>query len=307
MKQFNNITISLKKGRILAVLLFTLILISPNNISAQSLSLSLAPTVTELVIKPGKSAVLKYKLRNIGDPAIIKIEVTPFETKEKIPIDFELNNQALRLGEPIFLKNSASEDLFLNVSIPEETPEKDYYFNLVVQSQPPPIQEGTANIRAKITVMSNLLITVTKEGETEIKPNMSLFEIIPKHKINLLGFKINLFDSYQDIPVILVVDNKGKNLIKPRGEIVVRGPFWQNKEYKITGENVLAGLHKQISLEIPGFFIGNYKLSANLSFGEGTPAIFGSTQFTVIPIRLMLILLTLSILSLLIFSKLRKN
>ncbi|OGK41927.1 hypothetical protein A2954_02665 [Candidatus Roizmanbacteria bacterium RIFCSPLOWO2_01_FULL_37_12] len=261
-------------------------ILNTSPVRAQSISLSIAPTLTELTIKPGRSAIFSYNFKNMGDPSIFKFRIEPFNLKDKTPIFFELNNSDIKLEEPVFIKNSASEQLYLRVAVPEETPEKDYYYNFIAESQPPPTQEGTANIRAKITVQSLLLITVTEAGQVEIKPKISLFEVIPKHKINLLDFKLNLFNSYEKVPVVLIIDNKGKNLIKPRGEITVRGPLWQTKIYDIKAQNVLAESQKRISLKLPGNFFGNYKLSTSVSFGEDTPALFASTSLVVLPIKL---------------------
>ena len=283
-------------------------------VCAQQLSLSLSPTLTELAIKPGQSTVIKYRLTNIGDPTITKIRLLPFEAKDnqgnirikeslQSPIQFKLEKENLKLEEPFFLRNSASQELWLSVNVPEDTPTKDYYFSLLAEAQPPPSQEGVINVRAKVSVGSNLLISVTKKGEIEIKPKISLFEVIPKNKISLLGFRINLFASFEKIPVVLVVENKGKNLIKPQGEIILKGPFWQRKRYEIKPQTVLAQSQRQTSLELPGFFLGNYSLSANLSFGQGTPTHYASTSFLVLPIKLIILLTIIMILVIFFWKK----
>ena len=287
-------------------------------VSAQQVSLSLSPSLIELAIKPGHSTTLRYKLNNIGDPAIVKISILPFEAKDNLgnikisnslqsPMHFELENVDIKFQEPFFLKNSGSEELFLGISVPDGTPAKDYYFFLLTESQPPPPQEGVANIRAKTSLASNLLITVTKEGEVEIKPKISLFEIIPKNKINLWGFRLSLFTSFEKIPVVLVVENKGKNLIKPRGEIILRGPFWQSKRFEIQPQNVLAQSQRQTSLELPGLFLGGYKLSSAISFGEDTPTLFASTSFVVLPIKFTILITIVIILVLFFWTKFRKD
>lgn len=299
--------------------------------SAQQVSLSLSPTLTEIAIKPGRSTGIQYKLVNLGDPSIVKIRILPFEPKDSLgnislqtssqsPINFEIENSLIKLEEPFFLKNSASEDFSLNLSITEDTPQKDYYFTLLAESQPPPVQEGVSNIRAKVSLGSNLLITVTKKGEVEVKPKISLFEVASKNKLSLFGLNINLFDSFENIPLILVVDNKGKNLIKPRGELILRGLLWQAKRFEIKPQNVLAESQKLLAVEsendssnsksltsnsltLPGFFIGSYRLSANISFGEGTPTLYASNSFFVLPIKLT-ILMT-AVITLVLFLRIR--
>ena len=275
--------------------------------SAQAVSLSLSPTLTEIAIKPGISTSIKYKIENRGDPAIVNIQILPFDTNQKSPVSFSLDNSNVKLAEPFFLKNSDSLEVIVNLQVPQESAQRDYYYNFIIESQPPPSQEGTANLRAKISLKSPLLITVTGDGEVEIKPKISLFEITPKNKINLLGFKINLFNSFERVPVVLVVDNKGKNLIKQRGQINVRGPFWQSRRYEIKSENVLSESQKKISLNLSGFIFGYYKISANLSFGEGTPSIFASTSFIVLPIRITVFASAVFILLIFLIYKFKKS
>src|SRR3989344_969653 len=249
----------------LNILLFcsltTIYFLLSTSVSAQQLSLSLTPTLSELAIKPGQSVGIKYKLINFGDPSIVKMRILPFEAKDNRggltfknslegPIGFELENRDIKLEEAFFLKNSTSLDLLLNIRVPDETPGKDYYYSLVAESQPPPTQEGAVNVRTKVMVGSNLLITVSKDGRVKIKPKISLFEVVPKNKIGFLGYKINLFNSFEKIPLILVVENKGRNLIKPQGEIVVSGLFGQVKKIEIKPQNILAESQRLFSTDL---------------------------------------------------------
>ena len=309
----------MKRLAITLIISLTLLLELAVTVNAQQVSLSLSPTLTELAIKPGRSAVQRYKLTNLGDPSIVKIRILPFEARDTLgninikntlqsPIRFELENESPKLEEPFFLKNSASQELFLNVHIPEGTPAKDYYFAILAESQPPPTQEGVANVRAKISVASHLLITVTKEGRIEIKPKINLFQVIPKNKIRLFGLEINLFNSFEKIPVVLMLENKGKNLIKPQGEIILRGPLWHSKKFEIKPQTVLAKSQRKFEVEsLSSSFLGGYKLSATISFGQGTPILYASTSFIVLPIKLT-ILISIGITLVLFFaSRLRKS
>jgi len=304
--------------------LYFLLYTSP--VSAQQLSLSLTPSLNELAIKPGQSVVLKYKFTNIADPSIVTFRILPFEPRDILgnigiktslqnPISFELKDEIIKLDEAFFLKNSASQEILLRVSVPENASEKDYYFVLLAESQPPPPQEGVANVRAKVLVGSNLLITVTKEGQVEILPKISLFEVIPKNKITLFGSKLNLFDSFDKIPAVLVVENKGKNLIKPRGEIALKGSLWQSKKFLILPQTVLAESQRLIkidsqpdkSLLLSGFFLGSYQLAATVSYGEGTPTLYASTTFIALPIKLTILVTAAIILLLFLGKKLRNH
>ena len=165
-----------------------------------------------------------------------------------------------------------------------------------------PHQDGTSAPRAKATIGSNILITVTKTGDVDIKGKIALFDILKK------GLKI--FDSNQKTPIVLIVENKGKNLIKPQGKIVLRGNFGEQAKYKIIPRNILSESQRLIeaspsalvynqqpaSLVLSGFFIGRYTLSTTVSFGNGTPNLYATTSFIAIPYKLTLaIIFSLSI------------
>ncbi len=272
---------------------------------AQQPSVSLSPTLTELAIQPGRSTNVRYKFTNAGDPAIIKFRVESASTNPESPLQFKILNEEIELNKEIFVKNSFSEDILLNITAPEGIKEQDYYFDFFIEVQPPPAEEGKGNLRAKITLQSPLLIIVTSTGQVEIKPKITIFDLVPNRKIEFMGFRLNLMDSFRKVPLILIIENKGKNLLKPRGEIIIRGPFGKSNSYPIDQTPILAGSQKRIELDLPGSFIGNYKVSANLTFGEGTPALFAASSFTVMPFKLTITLVILLLLYLIIKKKLK--
>lgn len=312
-----NIYIKLSVVLFLYTLFFILNSVSAH---AQQVSLSLSPSLTEIAVKPGQSVLTEFTFKNTGDPAIIKFRVEPLNKKTGDKIIFDLNNTDVRLEEQYFFKNSDSKELFLGIRIPEQIQEKDYYFNFIAESLPPPTQEGTVNIRAKITLLAPLLITVTREGVIEIKPKISMLEVVPKYRFNFLGFKFNLIDSFQPIPVVLEVSNKGKNLIKAGGELTVRGPFWQSKNYEFSPQIILAESQSRMniktdnpnrqdstSLLLPGLFAGKYNLSTVLTFGEGTPTLYSTMSFIVLPFKLISVTVPVLIITYFLLRKIKKT
>ncbi|OGK17590.1 hypothetical protein A2774_04760 [Candidatus Roizmanbacteria bacterium RIFCSPHIGHO2_01_FULL_39_12c] len=286
--------------------------------SAQQISVFFTPILNEIAVKPGQSIDLQYRLNNNGDPAIIKLRILPFEPEGnsgnikiisslQSPIEFSLQHQEIQLEKPFFLQSSTSKQFNLNIAIPEYASGKDYYFGLVAETQPPPLQEGAVSLRSKTSVISKILLMVTKDGSLEIKPQINLFEVVPTHKINLFGMNVNLIDSLKPIPVVLSLDNIGNNLIKARGEIILRGPFWQSKSIDFKPKTILARSQRQTKIEFPGKLIGNYRLSANLSFGEGTPTVFASTSLTVLPVKITIFLFTIISLLLLYIRLMHKR
>lgn len=293
------------------------------NVNAQSVSLSLSPPLLEVFIKPGKSPMVAYNLQNYGDPVICQVKVLPFEPKDNYgnirikpefegPIVFSLDNADLKLEQPFFLKSKGRQQILLRLRVPEGAPEGDYYYTLLVETQPPPVTEGKASGRAKVTIGSNILITVTKSEAVQIKGKIALFDVLPRFKLNLGFGELKIFDSNDKIPVVAVVENQGKNFIKPEGEITLRGNFGETAKYDILPQNILSQSQRllsatpsaqidcssekkapifcqtPISLLLSGFFIGKYNLSISVFFGENTPKLFASTSFIALPFKLIL-------------------
>lgn len=315
----------MKKFIIILVTLFLSSIIyhlSSGIIYAQQITLSISPPLLEVLIKPGKSILIAYRIENLGDPVIIKPVILPFipqdneggikiEDEFSGPIRFELDNSYIKFNQPFFLKTRQSDQLLLRIRVPEGAPNGDYYYTLLAETQPPPTLEGISSSRAKATIGSNILITVTDSGKVEVKSKISLFDVLPRYNISLFGRNLKLFDSNDIIPISLIVENNGRNLIKPVGEIVLKGNFGEKANYDIIPKNILAESQrimsaspsasvdcenksknselckKPISLLLSGFFIGNYKLTTKINFGVGTPNLYAFTSFVALPFKLI--------------------
>jgi hypothetical protein len=276
---------------------------------AQQVSLSLSPPLLELFIKPGKSVIAAYKLDNLGDPTFINLKILPFEAKDNLgnirikpefegPVRFSLDNPDLQLEQPFFLKTKGSQQILLRIRIPENITDGDFYYSLLVETTPPAANEGIGSARVKATIGSNILVTISNSGNIDIKPRVVLFSI--KGGLSL-GRDWKIFDSFDKIPLVFIVENKGKNMIKPGGQIVLKGNFGETAKYDIISKNILSESQRLLeaipsaqidsplptSLILSGFFIGKYNLSTQINFGENSPTIFGSTSFYAFPFKIM--------------------
>jgi hypothetical protein len=295
---------------------------------AQQLSLSLSPPLIELIIKPGKSVLVAYDFINNGDPNYFSASVVSFEPKDNLgnvrlknelsgPIRFSLDNSDIQLDQPFFLKTRQRQQLLLRIRAPEGAPDGDYYYSLLVSSQPIGGNEGRSLGAARGTIASNILITVTDSGKIDINGKIAFFDVIPRFSFPLGKTKINLFDSNDPIPIVLIIANQGQNLIKPQGQITLTGNFGEQTHYEILPQNILSQSQRLIqatpsaqiqtkqpvSTIISGFFIGRYRLSTEVYFGEGTPKLSAATSFIAIPFKFILGLLVASIVGLIIFKK----
>lgn len=297
---------------------------------AQQITLSISPPLLELFIKPGKSVLIAYSIENRGDPAILQAKVLPFEPlgnegqikiKEQFegPVRFNLDNSNIELEKPFFLKTKDREQLLLRIRLPEGTPEGDYYYTLLVETLPPQGEEGSTASLAKATIGSNILITVTESGQVDISGKVALFDLLSPYQFKIFGRTFKLFESTDKVPVVLILENKGRNLIKPQGEITLVGNFGEKATFDILPQNILSQSQrlvlatpsaqidypKPISLILSGFFIGQYRLSTAINFGEGTAKVFAATTFYALPFKFAIGVLVVIILVVIISKRLR--
>ena len=176
---------------IIFIIFITVITIITRGVYAQQVSLSLSPPLLELFIKPGKSIMVAYQLKNFGDPAFINLKILPFTAKDNLgniriksefegPVRFGLDNSDLQLERPFFLKTNSSQQILLRIRIPENISDGDYYYSLLAETSPPTATEGIGSARAKATIGSNILITISNSGNIDIKPRVVLFDILNK-------------------------------------------------------------------------------------------------------------------------------
>ena len=306
---------------------------------AQQVSLSISPPLIESLIKPSRSILIAYRVENFGDPVILSSHIRRFEPKDNRgniaikdnadgPIRFSLDNADLALGQSFFLKTLDSKQILLRMRVPEGAPSGDYYYTLLLQTEPPPSVSGSSHSRAKATIGSNILITVSNTGKLEVKPKIVLFDVLSSIKIPFIGKDIRLFDSGNSIPVVLLVKNQGSNLIKPQGEILLRGNFGERASFDIIPKNILSNSERYVyaspsaqidcevnkskaecknetSLVIKGFFVGKYNLSTSVNFGEGTPTLFASISFISLPFKFIIGVLVSVAVALVIIHRLR--
>lgn len=316
-----NYNLKFKIIRFFIVLLifnFSFLTLHLSEANAQQVSLSLSPPLLELFIKPGKSIMVAYKLENFGDPTFLNLKILPFEAKDSFgniriksefegPVRFSLDNFDLKLEQPFFLKTNASQQISLRIRVPENITDGDYYYSLLAETTPTTATEGIGSVRAKATIGSNILITISNSGNVDIKPQTVLFSTRGG-----LTFDRNrkVFDSSDKIPLVFIIENKGKNMIKPEGQIILKGNFGETAKYDIISKNILADSQRLLeatpsaqvncddnrrtkqkclfptSLILSGFYIGKYDLSTRISFGENSPIIFGSTSFFAFPFKI---------------------
>lgn len=331
-----------KANKIISLILFIVLLGRLAPVSyAQMADLSISPPLIEMAIKPGKVVLIAYTLRNFGDPTVITSKVLPFEPKDengniKIkeefegPIRFSLDNNDIQLNKPFFLRTKTSQQLLLRMRVPEGAPAGDYYYTFISETQAPPSLDGNTSPRSKVAIGSNILITVTNDGSIEVKGRISKFNVTSQFTFPDIFNNLHIFDIGERIPIILTVENIGNNLIKPYGNITMKGTFGEAATYDLLPQNILAHSQRTIlatpsaaidcnddkyirlckasnSLVLSGFFFGKYQLSTSINFGENSGILNASASFLVFPVKLTIGLAVIFLIVFLIFRKVRSR
>ena len=286
---------------------------------AQSYSLSLTPSLTEIIIKPDKSVSQEYKISNNADPLTLTPQVIPMqinrETGEIIgPTNtttasdgqswFSLENQDIKLNEPFFLNSGQSLKLILKIDIPEGVDPADYYFHFLLGSSLPPTDQTTATYITG-TIGSNILITVSRLGTLNRTAEITEFDI---------PFLIDTFDNPK---LIIKLKNTGSAFLKARGTITLENPLSSTK-YNILPQNILTKSSRFIqtteslkekhetnsTLTIKKFLFGPQRITSTIKI-EGTNIVLTKSSY-VLALPYKAILIITLILGIYIFLKSRK-
>lgn len=320
-------------------ILYTLYSILSTPVYAQQVSLSISPPLLEIFTKPKQSFLFAYKITNHGDPIVLIPQVNNFIPRGILgkvqilntlegPITFNLDNAEIVMNQPFFLKNNESTQLLLRIKINPGAPSGDYYYNFNVTSDNSGSINQNAPSQVKTTIGANILITVSHQGEVEINPQIDEFSVNAPYQLKIGKSIYKIFDSADPVAVKLVLSNEGNNLIKPEGDITLKGNFGETAKYDIFPENVLAHssrlLHaspsagidcqrqpqicqNNYSLIITGFFIGKYNLKSNIVFADGKKVITRSVVFFGLPFKLIIATILCIFIIIVLFKKIQKD
>lgn len=297
-------------------LLFTFcFLLSARYASAQTFSLSIAPPLLEVIVKPGKSITQAYKLQNLGDDTQIWTNIAPFTPTEDGKVKLDLNHTADSVLHTPFLNwfsfqnadrdlpgsfrlpPGETQELILEIQVPEDAPGADYYAALTFQVKPGKNLAGPNLTKASGIITSNILLTVSKTGSLSRMGEISEFKV--KKSFCLFNHCFPLFDSSDQINFNLKVDNQDRTLFRPEGEIKIYDIF--DKEVgsiNVLPQNILAHSTRRVLCqkdEKPTecqlhskFLVGKFKAQADLKISETDKILQAQAYFFVFPWKLSL-------------------
>jgi len=273
-----------------------LIHLSPCSVRAQSLSLSIAPPVVEIMIKPGKTITQTIKIANGGESTIVTpllreytlngLQDNPNFTRDTW---IEILNRDLAFDKSFFLKTGEERQVVLKISPPKDLAEKDYFRVLLFTTKPViPFDYSQSSISQSIG--SLILINVTSSGMKNKAAEISAFQI-PK-----------IVDSFSPLETRILLKNTGDTYFRPLGNITLKGLIGQtdfalNPNLFLPGETKLLTVDEvpyakdNQTLSLPGIYLGKYTLTTTFTLDEGTIKISQTKTFYAIPWKGMAIFL----------------
>ncbi|PIY72354.1 hypothetical protein COY87_01395 [Candidatus Roizmanbacteria bacterium CG_4_10_14_0_8_um_filter_33_9] len=311
------------KKNILTFCFFTILYCLFTNLSyAQQITLSLNPPIVETIIKQGKSILVGYTVTNGGDPTTMRFKIRTFSAQgtsgamnisdELIgPVRFSLDNADLQLEEPFLLRTGAYRQAVVRMRIPEGTPDGDYYYVLLVETETTPGINGSSGSISKASVGSPLLITVTQSGKVQIKGNIESLRISPRYTFTLFNVPYQIVDSSDMVPVFLTLRNDGNNVFKPEGTISIKGGFGETMTRSLIAQNILSNSSRIVSCSpdciFSGFFWGRYEVVASVRFNDKQSPLTISTIFIGIPFKYIFGIFITIVITMSIFIKRKRK
>ncbi len=218
----------------------------------QEFSLSVTPPLTQILIKPGTKATQTYQISSQGTDGLYAIRLFPFlpdgengqidiDERENIALNPEENNwfsllqPQVKFGEKFSLPAGSTTTVVIQIHVPSDAVQKDYYYSLIFQSESEK-GIGQSASQALVRIGSNLLIGVTD--------NENPFKIA---EIKEFSAPL-LIDSLSKLNYSATLKNVGRTLFKPIGKITVSNFLSKKKtNLEIAPQNVLAYSERKLS------------------------------------------------------------
>jgi len=285
---------------IIIIIIITIICTRIKNASAQQVTLSINPPIVEAIIKPGKSILVGYTVTNSGDPTTLRFKIRSFSPQGTSgalnisdnlegPVRFSLDNADLQFDQPFLARTGSYRQAVVRMRIPEGTPDGDYYYVLLAETDTTPGINGSSGSISKASIGSPLLITISASGKIQIKGSIESMKISPRFTLKLFNKTYQIVDSSDTVPIYLTLNNEGNNLFKPEGTITVTGGFGDTISHPIISQNILSNSSRLVncspSCAFSGFFIGTYEVKALVRFNQKQAPLTASAKFIGIPFK----------------------
>jgi len=279
----------------LIIVLTAFLSMAGTEIYAQEIGISQEPSYLEILAQPGRTISEKIIVGNTGDTQAFMTSIHNFTPNSPVanyeaeltgPIRFNLKNKDIQFNKPYFVKEKTGKELALEIRIPDNTPDGDYYYTITTTHETGRLPEGITSVSHKVHLNSMILLTVSSQGLVEQNGSIAEFRINSDKKF---------FQTKDDIPFKLIINNNGKNLIKTHGYLHIQGPG-VNKRVPLVTDNVLAASQRQLVTsagdKIDGFFIGRYTIDVFVDTGSNVMR--ARTSFIAVPVTLIALLVLIT-------------
>jgi hypothetical protein len=305
------------KKLFLAALASLLVLASMPFVSAQQQTptgsgLSISPTISEFVIKPGNSAHVNITLKNITvDDVIAKGTVNDFTSDNNTGNPHIITDPTIRSPnsiknfvaniDDVALAKGQQKSIVIGLDVPKNTSPGAYYGILRYRAVPKALNTpGPGQVALTASVGSIVLITVPGNLREQVQVNgLQVYR----------GARSSSFFIKPPTSIGVTITNFGNGFVKPFGTVEVNDMFnktvatYQFNNPKQPG-NILPNSKRTFQNNIKGVNkIGRYTVIASVSYGNGSQVLTLKKDFWYIPLWLVVILLL--ILAALIFLAVR--
>lgn len=276
---------------------------------ADSISLSVYPPIIEITAQPGTTITSPISIANLSDHKVsLDIKVLGFVPKGEngqveiidLPKDDTLGKdiyftlEGVRINQ-LNLRPRQKETVLLNLNIPSNSNQSEYYFSILFISnsviEPETANKNSATSQVNLGIGTNLILSI---GKTQAKGTIEEFS-----SSKLIGAG--------PVTFTVRVRNQGKNSIYPQGYILIQNMFGQTIGKIDLTENLIL---KDSVRYIPRnwnekFLLGSYKANLYVRFSDDQPYLQKTATFIGFPMQMAAALLLAVTLVLVILSRIK--
>lgn len=264
-------------------------------------NLTISPSQTEFILKPGITLVQAYDITNNSDFSItLNTEILPwipsgtdgsvnyYQAVNNPNIEFSLANSNLEIGQPFTLNANSKQQLVLKIKTNLNTGLSDNYYSFFIFQNQNTINSKDNLSQATGKIGSHILLSVSDTADPKVESAIQNFSIFPKIK--------DIF--FSPITFKGLVKNNSDFFFKATGKIYITKNDKTIKELELDSSNVLnhhsrdiSCLNQETCTLNPPLWPGHYLVKVSLD--PNLNAKTYETSFYVLPISPILFILFL--------------
>lgn len=272
--------------------------------AAETQGFQISPPVTELTLEPGTSSRGIMKVTNLTDAQMtLTISKQNFVAKGE-----EGEVELLDLGNPLYslapwftpsrssidVPPKATKEVEYTIAVPKDAEPGGRYGSIIFDTVPPKLPSGQSGATVKQRLAGLIFLRIGGQAHEQI---------------SIASYKTaKNFYEYGPITFETRIKNDGNVHAKPTGEIVVKNMLgFKTATIKLDEKNVIPSATRKLNTELKRkLMFGHY--TAELTLHNGAKqTLTASTSFTVIPYKLLAIVLVVLLVVGFFFWKTRRR